>query len=683
MLADSTRNDTWNTYDVVKSVSDKFSGIGIVFDGSMLGIDLDHILKDSVIQDAVSSKFVEVADTYTEISPSGTGLHTILKLSEPLVLVAHTFKPNGEIKYECYNEKRFFTVTENIFQGHDKLRSVSAEEALKLLSILGYPWVKALKKPLKASKSDLTDAEVLNILFSASNGAKSRRIYEGDNSDYNGDVSAGDSSLCCMLAFYTNKDPQAIERIWLASPRGSREKVQQRKDYRDITIKHAIEVTEDVFKADKSFDKAQDYVKHSTGKVETIPLITENIQVFLNTYKQFAGCFRFNEFTQRIEYKSSGTWRDYKDADALIIQGIISRAHPIFFKVSKSMVEDAILLNALRHSYDSAREFFTSLVWDKVPRLDRWLHLTYATPDDNYHRAVGSNWLKGLAKRAVQPGCKFDYVLVLEAPQGTKKSMSLAIIGNPWHAETTFTPDNKDFFMLMFGNLIVEFSEGETLSRSEVKKLKAVITMQHDDIRLPYDRTVSRHYRRCVFAMTTNEEQYLKDETGNRRWLPVRVGDHIDIEWLTQNRDQLLAEAYHRAIALNETAYEFPQEEMEKAQNERMLTDPLAEKVVDWYLLLSDSMRRDGITTRQAFIGVNPTGDTFGQMSKLDEMRIGSIFRHTMFLIKTRKMLNGAFRNVFVPSQKTLAEFDAAALKDDLFRDPEPPQLAIHKTIQE
>jgi predicted P-loop ATPase len=667
LKADSTKKITWSTYEEVKQVAHAFSGIGIVFDGSMLGVDLDHVLNGGIIEDEASEKFVEASNTLVEISPSGDGLHVFFQLSEPLSLTAHTYKPNERVKYECYTEKRYFTVTENIYKKYENIRTIDSVEAKELLSMLGYPWKKKVNNSTVVSekKSTLTDAEILSTMFRASNAAKAKAIYEGDNNYHEGDASSADMALCCLLAFYSNKDAETIERIWLASPRGKRNKVRERKDYRTRTIGKAIEATVEVFRADNSFDAAEDYVKRQIGSGETIPLITENIQVFLNSYKDFAGCFRFNEFSQRIEYKHVGVWRDYRDSDAIIIQTIISRAHPLFFRVSKGMVEDAVMANALRNAYDPVREFFKTLIWDKKLRLNTWLHKTYDVPDDDLHRAIGSNWLKGLVKRAMEPGCKFDYVLVLEAPQGAKKSMSLAVLGNPWHTETVFTPDSKDFFMLLFGNLIVEFSEGETLSRSDVKKLKAVITMQHDDIRLPYDRVISRHPRRCVFAMTTNEEQYLKDDTGNRRWLPVKVGAAIDIEWLSENRDQLFAEAYHRAIELKEPIHEFPQEEMEQAQRERMIVDPQEEKIADWYQSLSTDTRAEGVTTREAFLGISPTQETFGGgMSKLDEIRIGSVFRNTLFLQKKRKKINGIFRNMYFMTHKTEASFNFEVAKN-------------------
>jgi predicted P-loop ATPase len=247
-----------------------------------------------------------------------------------------------------------------------------------------------------------------------------------------------------------------------------------------------------------------------------------------------------------------------------------------------------------------------------------------------------------MVKRLVEPGCKFDFVLVLEGKQGVKKSTSLSILGGDWHVETTMSTDTKDFFMQFAGKSIIEFSEGETMSRTEVKKMKAIITMQYDRFRMPYERTTKDFPRRCVFAMTTNQTEYLKDETGNRRWLPVLVeSDHADIEWLAANRDQLFAEAYHRVVTLKETTYELPEKETLAEQQLRRIRDPYADPVAHWYYnILKRGDREQGITVLQVFQQVHCGGSSFGkQMAKWEEMSISGILKD-MGLLSRQSTVN-------------------------------------------
>jgi predicted P-loop ATPase len=246
-------------------------------------------------------------------------------------------------------------------------------------------------------------------------------------------------------------------------------------------------------------------------------------------------------------------------------------------------------------------------------------------------------------KRITEPGCKFDYVLVLEGEQGTKKSTSLYILGGNWHVETAMSTDSKDFFMQFAGKAIVEFSEGETLSRTEVKRMKAIITMQTDKYRPPYERNSQEFPRRCVFAMTTNQTEYLKDETGNRRWLPVTVAlPEANVEWLAANREQLFAEAYHRVANLKETTYDFPKEEMLEAQEKRRIQDANTDLVTDWYFnTLTNTDRREGITVQQVFKAIN--GGWAGKpMNKYDEMTIGTLLKKTLKLTNERVSVGGA-----------------------------------------
>jgi len=366
--------------------------------------------------------------------------------------------------------------------------------------------------------------------------------------------------------------------------------------------------------------------------------------------------FRFNTFTGLVESKyGREDFTSFQREDINLLRMYLQRTYKFLRRVGYSIVEDAVLRLAHEKAVSPPAEYIKSIVWDKKPRLDQWLSKVYHVEDNEYHQKVGSNWMKGLVKRLIQPGCKFDYVIVFEGEQGTKKSTSLAVLGGPWHVETVFAPDNKDFFMLLSGNAIVEFSEGETLSRSESKRLKAVITMTNDKYRMPYDRTVKEFPRQCVFAMTTNQDEYLKDETGNRRWLPVACKGTADVEWLAENRDQLFAEAYHRVITLQETTWEFPEEETKRQQQARQTSDPREDLIAKWYFLkLTDEERNQGITVRDAYVGGVCDGAVLGkEMNKLDQTIIAGILKTSLKLEKQRVMNSGIREYTYFPSMET------------------------------
>jgi len=662
--ASSTDPETWTDYATAKKAAAVFDGVGIVFtpEQKLLGIDIDHVLKDGAVVGPKATeilRLIEVADTYTEISPSGDGLHLYLQLSDPLSLEE---TGNRKAPYEAYTSGRYFTWTEVSFHKRaKKVRTVSPEEALSILGVIGYPWKAPAERQMAKDileGSLFTDEELLDRMFRSKNGEAIKALYEGDTSTYDKDGSRADAALLSHLAFWSRKDAAQMERIWLASPIGQRKKTQDpknRKNYVLRSIDGAIKTTKETYRAPVDAAAGIDFLfTINSQKDKVYTQNTENISRILRHHEAFAGRFRFDEFTNVFEIQKGGKWVPFEDSDAITIQTDISILFPFFQKVGKDMVYDAIVLVSKENRYDSALSFIQGLVWDQEKRLETWLTHTYGVADDIYHNAVGANWMKGLVKRLVQPGCKFDYVLVLEGEQGAKKSTSLHILGAipglSLHVETTMSTDSKDFFMQMQGKAIIEFSEGETLNRTEVKKMKAIITTQSDKYRAPYERVSKDYPRRCVFAMTTNQEEYLKDETGNRRWLPVRVlKDEADIAWLEANRDQLFAEAYARVMA-GETVYEFPKEETIAQQEARRISDPNEDRIIEWYWdehFMTDSARATGISVQQVFVGA--LGGMSSSMKKYEEMQITDVLKRVLKLTRVRRSYGGSQRWVWIP----------------------------------
>ena len=666
---------TWSTYDELK---DK-KNVGIMFglDKKFLGIDIDHCVENGKIvheyRDEIVN-FIKQSNTYVELSPSKTGIHLYFELTEPLELIT-----NKKAPYEVYSSLRFFTVTGDKLGQDREVRTITPDEANSLLSLIRYPWGKDKKEELNLTQNveSLDDTELLKKMFNSKTGKKLEALYNGDISDYDNDDSNADMALCLSLAFWTRKDSNQMERIWLSSPLGQREKTQNRLDYRSRTIQNAISQCAEVYrtkvktKISINEDETQDFdfLYTVTDKKTYVTLCLENVTEFLRKHPDFKDNFRFDNFKNYIEIREDGVWRQFLDIDAITLQAKISRMMYDFQKVSKIMVFDAIANVAKENEIDSAKDFVTSLVWDKVPRIDNWLRITYGVEDTEYHRKVGSNWLKGLIKRLVEPGCKFDHVLVLEGEQGTKKSTSLYVLGREWHLETTSSVESKDFFLLLQGKAIAEFSEGETLSRTEVKKMKSVISTCIDTYRSPYDRIVADHPRRCVFAMTTNESQYLKDDTGNRRWWPVKtVLEKANVEWLEENRNQLFAEAYYRVVKLDETAYEMPEEETKAMQDSRRISDPNTEFILDWYFdKLTEVDRQNGITVTQAFVGA--LGNEFNKnMKKYEEQNIANILKNVLKLEKKLCMRNTIQTNRWFPTGETATDVKTYTELEDNFR---------------
>lgn len=239
--ASSTNPATWSTHDEVVAVAENFDGIGIVFTGSLLGIDLDHVISEDGTITAEIATLIEKAKTYTEVSPSKTGLHLYLRLTEPLLL-----ERNRSGSYECYTTGRFFTVTGIPWDASCPIRSVDSVEAIEILREMGYPWGKedsvVVLDEEAPPNGEYEEDPLFRNMFTSKHGKKIYDLYHGDTSEYDGDESRADAALCAYLAFWTGGDTRRIESEWLQSPLGAREKTQNRPDYRKRTIQNAMEL---------------------------------------------------------------------------------------------------------------------------------------------------------------------------------------------------------------------------------------------------------------------------------------------------------------------------------------------------------------------------------------------------------------------------------------------------------
>jgi len=388
----------------------------------------------------------------------------------------------------------------------------------------------------------------------------------------------------------------------------------------------------------------------------------------LQASEKYGGKIRYEKFSGVITING----RQKADKDTLEIQRFLQNDIELS-SIPRNTVEDAIEAVGFDNEYDAAIEYLESLTWDGVPRVDTWLTSVYGVEEDEYTRSVGSNWLRALVNRIVHPGGHFDHVLVIEGEQGVRKSTSFEVLGGGWHLETIVEAQSKDFLMQFQGKAIIELSEGDTLTRSEVKSLKAIITRTHDKYRAPYGRHDEEHPRRCVFCMTTNDDAYLKDDSGNRRWWPVRMprGVEANIEWLRENRDQLFSEAYQR---MDEPTWKVPRERVEQEQEERRMTSEMEEDVVDWYVSLPDHRREEGVTTKN-FMEEYLYKDNLHRMpvnDRLLEMQIGGMYRSALKLEKKQKRISDERRvKRYFPTEKTPKNDPKLAenLKKDDFED--------------
>lgn len=276
-----------------------------------------------------------------------------------------------------------------------------------------------------------------------------------------------------------------------------------------------------------------------------------NVIIALTSDPVFAGVLAFDEFAQSIVVRRTLPWdgrgvalpREWEDADEirtaewLQLRGL---------NVAPVVVGRAIGAVAREHRIHPVRDWLDTLKWDGTPRIETWTTTYLGAEPTDLHHAMGALWLISAVARIYRPGVKADHMLILEGQQGAKKSTALKVLaGEHWFTDELPELGSKDAALHMQGVWIVEIAELDAIGRAEVSRIKAFLTRTTDRFRPPYGRYTIEVPRQCVFAGTVNPDTYLRDETGNRRFWPVRCGA-IDIPALARDRDQLWAEAVHR-----------------------------------------------------------------------------------------------------------------------------------------
>lgn len=242
--------------------------------------------------------------------------------------------------------------------------------------------------------------------------------------------------------------------------------------------------------------------------------------------------------------KNANQWTDTDDANLRVW---LEKHYDI---TGKEKIADALTAVLTRRSYHPIRDYLNGLTWDGVPRLDRIIIDYMGAEDSELNRAMSRKHFVAAVARVFNPGCKYDYCLIMSGAEGIGKSTLLRVMGGKWFNDSITTLEGKEGMEQLRRAWVVELGELSSIKRSDVEQVKAHLSKQVDIYRAAYARRVLEHPRQCVFCGTTNEALFLKGDTGNRRFwvIPVVAELRKYKDWseaIRRDRDQLWAEAVH------------------------------------------------------------------------------------------------------------------------------------------
>jgi len=353
-----------------------------------------------------------------------------------------------------------------------------------------------------------------------------------------------------------------------------------------------------------------------------------NVEIILRNDPRWKGALGYCDFSYRVVKHhapmpdmQTGEWDDDDTA-----RTIIWFAHNYRLTITKNHVLEALVVVAQKARFHPVREYLAELTWDGQPRLKSFLQKAMGADTDTddarrYLEMAGSMFLIGSVARIMVPGCKMDNVLILEGEQGKGKSQVVSILYGDWYSDAPLPLGDKDAYQNIQGVWGSELAELDSFNKAESNTAKMFFSQKRDRFRPPYGHSPKDFKRQCVFIGTTNQDEYLKDYSGNRRYWPVYCR-HVDLQWTRDNRDQLWAEALHQ---FDQNIRWWPDEDEQlvftKEQDDRLQVDPWLYPIDDFLKTLN----RDYVTGDDVLISACRK-DT-GTQNRADQNRVAPLMK--------------------------------------------------------
>lgn len=372
-------------------------------------------------------------------------------------------------------------------------------------------------------------------------------------------------------------------------------------------------------------------VDKRTGTVEYLPRVANLIKI-LEQDPVWRGRLRLDEFRQGVTDRET----EWADHHAIELKAWLEERW-IAAEVKTNLVREAVEAVANRHSFHPVREWLDGLRWDGEARIGAFFSEYCGTPFSPYACAVARSMFISAVARIYRPGCKVDTMVVLEGNQGIGKSKLVqALFGARWHCDITQEPGSLDFYQNLRGKWVGEFSELSAMGKADQNKVKQALTQTQDTYRASYGHYSRTYPRQFVFIGNTNKAEYLADETGARRYLPIECTE-IASESVEANRELLWAEAVARYQA-GEIWWDIPDSERE--QERRYQDDAWADYIAPWLegktRVLMSEILSDALMIK------------IERQDRASQTRVGAILRKLGW--RVRQETAGARRRFYVKS---------------------------------
>ncbi|CUH95897.1 hypothetical protein P22_1983 [Propionispora sp. 2/2-37] len=260
------------------------------------------------------------------------------------------------------------------------------------------------------------------------------------------------------------------------------------------------------------------------GKIDSIP---ENILLILLNDPNLAGKIQMDDFAHKVVIKDDLPWRKteagrgWEDGDD---SGLRNYLHRVYKIKGAPIIQDALNELMYHQHFHPVRDFLNGLEWDGKERIETLLIDYLGAEDNGYIRTVTRKMMVAAVARIMQPGVKFDTMLVLIGKQGIGKSYFLSRLGGTWFSDSIKDINHKDIYQLIQGRWIIEMGELAGLKKADEESVKHFLSKQIDHFRMPYGKNVMDCPRQCVFWGSSNRDDFIRDSTGGRRFWPVRCG---------------------------------------------------------------------------------------------------------------------------------------------------------------